>query len=259
MAVSELDSADADGIVACIKACLVQHNLDMTRCVAFASDGASVMTGRKNGVIAKLRALCPIVCAVHCVAHRLQLAIVHASKSVDYLKEFQGVVNSIYKYYHCSAKRLGNLNKIREVFELANRKFKEVFDVRWLSFQEAVGAVLHNLEPLICALNEDKQQPGNVAAQGLLKYIMNFDFLATTHMIAEVLGHIGRLSRIFQTKNVDFFHANLYLETCVAALNEMKTKPGPLLQQFLNTLPEAESELPPNKSTFTWHENEIFI
>ena len=115
LAVSELDSADADGIVACIKACLVQHNLDMTRCVAFASDGASVMTGRKNGVIAKLRALCPIVCAVHCVAHRLQLAIVHASKSVDYFKEFQGVVNSIYKYYHCSAKRLGTKQNQRSV------------------------------------------------------------------------------------------------------------------------------------------------
>ena len=257
LAVSELEAADADGILACIKACLLQHNLNIANCVAFASDGASVMTGRINGVIAKLRDMCPIVAAVHCIAHKLQLAIVHASKSVDYLKEFQGVVNSIYKYYHCSAKRLGNLNKIREVFELANRKFKEVFDVRWLSFQGAVEAVLYNLEPLFHALNEDKQQPGNAAAQGLLKYIMTFDFLATTHMMADVLGHIGRLSRIFQTKNLDFFNANLHLDACIAALNEMKTKPGPMLQQFLDSLPQTELELPPNASRFVWHGIEI--
>ena len=257
LCVAELESANADGIVNCIRSCLVQHNIDITKCVAFASDGASVMMGCTNGVVAKLRTICPMIAAVHCVAHRLQLAVVHASHSIDYLKEFQGVVNSIYKYYHCSAKRLGNLNKIREVFEIANRKFKEVFDVRWLSFQGAVDAVLHNIEPLVHALNEDKQQPGNAAAQGLLKYITTFDFLATTHMMADVLGHIGRLSRTFQTKNLDFFHSNLSLNACVAALSEMKTKPGPMLQQFFDTLPTENDSLPPNSRSFTWRGIEI--
>jgi len=215
------------------------------------------MTGRINGVIAKLKTICPIIASVHCIAHRLQLALVHASHSVDYLDEFQGVVNSIYKYYHCSAKRLSTLRKIQEVFDLAHRKFKEVFDVRWLSFRGAVDAILCNLEPLIHALNEDKQQPGNATAQGLLKFVLTFDFLATVHMMSDVLGHLSRLSRLFQSRNIDFFHANLCFDACLTALKEMKCKPGPILQQFLNTLPQTEAELPPNASSFVWNGIEI--
>ena len=254
---AELEAADADGIVNCIMNSLLEYGLDIGKCVPYASDGASVMMGRTNGVVAKLKTVCPIIDSVHCIAHRLQLALVHASHSVDYLDEFQGVVNSIYKYYHCSAKRLATLRKIQEVFDLAHRKFKEVFDVRWLSFHGAVDAFLYNLEPLIHALNEDKRQPGNATAPGLLTFVLTFNFLATVHMVSDVLGHLSRLSRLFQTKNIDFFQANLRFNACLAALTKMKSKPGPILQQFLNTLPQTEVELPRNASSFMWNGIEI--
>ena len=181
----------------------------------------------------------------------------HATHSVDYLDEFQGVVNLIYKYHHCSAKRLATLRKIQEVFNLAHRKFKEVFDVRWLSFHGAVDAILCNLEPLIHALYEDKEQPGNTMTRGLLKFVLTFNFLATVHMMSDVLGLVNRLSRLFQTKKIDFFQANLCFDACLAALTEMKCKPGPILQQFPNTLPQTEAELPPNASSFMWNGIEI--
>ena len=42
---------------------------------AFGSDGASVMTGKHTGFAARLRHMQPSLVSIHCVAHRLALAV----------------------------------------------------------------------------------------------------------------------------------------------------------------------------------------
>ena len=53
---------------------LVDKSLDVTNLRAFGSDGASVMTGRMNGVAVRLKRHSPRMISVHCVTHRLALA-----------------------------------------------------------------------------------------------------------------------------------------------------------------------------------------
>jgi len=43
--------------------------------VAVATDGASVMTGRKTGVVAQLKQKFPNVVSWHCLNHRLELSV----------------------------------------------------------------------------------------------------------------------------------------------------------------------------------------
>jgi len=43
--------------------------------IAFASDGASVMTGKKSGVTAKLCEKIPKLFTWHCLCHRLKLSV----------------------------------------------------------------------------------------------------------------------------------------------------------------------------------------
>ena len=50
--------------------------------VALGSDGASVMLGKNNGVIALLQAIQPSMIAVHCSGHRLELAFKDTIKKV---------------------------------------------------------------------------------------------------------------------------------------------------------------------------------
>lgn len=45
-----------------------------SKLVALGSDGAAVMLGKNNGVIALLQAQQPSMIAVHCSGHRLELA-----------------------------------------------------------------------------------------------------------------------------------------------------------------------------------------
>ncbi|CAI5477608.1 unnamed protein product [Closterium sp. Yama58-4] len=68
--------------------CLWAKDMSMDKLVGVSTDGASVMTGAKNGVVALLRKRCPWLVAIHCVAHREALAAKDAPKS---FKEFNVV------------------------------------------------------------------------------------------------------------------------------------------------------------------------
>ena len=59
------------------------NNLDLEhKMVACGSDGASVMTGHRNGVSALLKQVAPWIIATHCVTHRLVLATAEAADAL---------------------------------------------------------------------------------------------------------------------------------------------------------------------------------
>ncbi|CAI5485169.1 unnamed protein product [Closterium sp. Yama58-4] len=65
-----LDRCNAVSIYEAILAFLHRKDMSLDMLVGVATDGASVMTGSKGGVVALLRKRCPWLVAVHCVAHR---------------------------------------------------------------------------------------------------------------------------------------------------------------------------------------------
>jgi hypothetical protein len=65
------------------------YGINLRKCVAVASDGASVMVGIRSGVVTRVKQLAPFIVAVHCVAHRLSLAATGSTDSVRYLDTYQ--------------------------------------------------------------------------------------------------------------------------------------------------------------------------
>ena len=47
----------------------------VSKVVTLGTDGAAVMQGRKGGVVALMKKYLPSVLGVHCLAHRLELAL----------------------------------------------------------------------------------------------------------------------------------------------------------------------------------------
>jgi hypothetical protein len=76
----------AETLVCAVADKLGQLQIDCDKVVGLASDGASVMTGRKTGVGARLAAKCPGLIQVHCVAHRLNLSCTDALKQHPYMR-----------------------------------------------------------------------------------------------------------------------------------------------------------------------------
>ncbi|CAJ0828556.1 425_t:CDS:2, partial [Entrophospora sp. SA101] len=105
---------------------------------SFASDGASVMLGVRNGVAKQLTSYCPYMVVTHCVAHYLALACKSSSKQVDYFKKAETLAK-----------------EFQEILDNDILKIKKIFDIRWLSWYEAVRNICKSLEALILTLSND--------------------------------------------------------------------------------------------------------
>ena len=71
MKIVPLFNGTAGTIEEAVIAFLEEKAISISQMLGFATDGASVMTGRLNGVAARLKRRQPILTSIHCLAHRL--------------------------------------------------------------------------------------------------------------------------------------------------------------------------------------------
>ena len=71
----------------CLCSITEKENLQLENLKGFASDGASVKTGKYNGVAAKFKELesCKIMINIHCICHRLALACADTGDALKYI------------------------------------------------------------------------------------------------------------------------------------------------------------------------------
>ena len=66
---------DSATLVACIKDCLVRFVLPLSQCKGQAYDGASNMSGHRQGVAATIQREYPTALYAHCLAHCTNLSL----------------------------------------------------------------------------------------------------------------------------------------------------------------------------------------
>jgi len=136
---------------------------------------------------------------------------------------------------------MANLKAMGVIFDKAEKKFQEVFGTRWLSFEGAVGALLDNFDMLLSCLLQDKEG-GNVVAGGLVKFISTYEFLAVSHLMADVMGIVCRVSRVFQREDLTFSVVKEVIDPACSAILGMKLSPGPRLESFLAQVPSSADD-----------------
>ena len=75
-----------------------------SKLVGFGSDGAAVMMGVKSGVATLLKNDVPWLVEIHCLAHRLELAIKECLKGT-YMDNIVDILTSVYYFYKGSASK----------------------------------------------------------------------------------------------------------------------------------------------------------
>ena len=85
-------------------------------------DGAPVMMGPENGVMARLRRKVPDLVVTHCSAHRLALAASDTARRFSWFKRFERLVSQVYTFFSCSAKRFERL--VSQVYTFFSRSAK---------------------------------------------------------------------------------------------------------------------------------------
>ncbi len=100
--------------------------------------------------------------------------------------------------------RLASLHAIQEILNDPVIKCKQAKDVRWLSHDKAIKAIVSSLPSLLVSLDREASEKGEPIATGLLKFMKTYKCVACAYLMSDVLPHLSRLSKIFQKENVDF-------------------------------------------------------
>ncbi|XP_060589612.1 zinc finger protein 862-like [Ruditapes philippinarum] len=251
-------SGNADNIVEMVIDELKSKGLDISKMVGIGTDGASVMTGRKNGVVVKLKEHSPSLVGAHCAAHRTALATSQAAKYVHEMDEYSRTVSSVFRYFSNSSLRSNRLRAIQSVLNLPELKFSEVHSVRWLSMENAVTAIYRSY-PALCMCLE-REAIYDSAAKGLFNDVIQFKFIAMTHVMMDILPFMGRLSKNFQSKVLDFSMIDPLVQSTCDSLEDLVECEGAFVDKLscfvkesddkvLYVRPDSESQLETVKET----------
>lgn len=104
------------------------------RLIATGSDGASVNMGKTRSITAFLKRDIPHLIPMHCVNHRLELAVLDAirNRNGQLLADIKSMLVMIHKHYHYSAKAVRKLKMIAEAMEMKMIRPANLEGTRWM-------------------------------------------------------------------------------------------------------------------------------
>ena len=143
-----------------------QADISLSEFFGFESDGASVMTGCRNGVAVRLRNQNPEMISIHCGAHRLALASSQAAYAIPYLKRFDEHLNTLFYYFANTSVREAALHQVQTMMDEPVLCLKKVAFTRWLSHDLAVTSVRKTLHSLFVTLEREVAEKENTVAKG---------------------------------------------------------------------------------------------
>ena len=103
-----------------------------TKLIGFGADGVSVNLGKNAGVAAKLKEDTPWLIDIHCLPHRLELALLELQRSCASVEKIYEVLHLIWKTYHYSPKSTRELKAVADTMGIGVFKPVQVKGTRWL-------------------------------------------------------------------------------------------------------------------------------
>lgn len=245
LTVQSVKHANADGILQAIDNGFNYANVINWKdgLVGFGADGASVMMGRQNGVLKKIKDDVPHLIEMHCVAHKLELAILDAFKDESILTELKDLLQGIYKHYHYSPKALRELNELAQVLELSVLKPVSLLGTRWTPhLHRGLKVFLHNFAIIYTHFQSTAAQGNGASAvmQGRARKITtqmsDFKQVLFMHFMLDALDVVSHLSLVMQKDAVTLAEVKDSIERTRLSMQALVVRPGAKLSQFLEAV-----------------------
>ncbi len=194
--------------------------------VSATSDGASVNMGKYNGVLTQLERDRPWLLKIHCVNHRIELAV----KSAFDIKQFKDV-DEFYSTNFYLAKRSGKIKA--ELAECAASlgitfyNLPKIHGTRFISHRRRGFKNLMEMWPayILTYENVEADVQGHVATtrskvSGLLKKFKSFQFMCYVQVYLDLLEDTVPLSMVFESDMLLAFEVPLAVRRTVMELQE---------------------------------------
>ena len=155
-----------------------------------AFDGASNMSGKKNGVQALLMRNGVLNgCYIHCRSHLLHLAAANIANGIKSLRALLSTFNSTWKFFKSSPKQHNKLVEMRKILDDPQLELVSAGDTRWTSHYRAVKAIRLNLPALVMTLQDIHCGAGDLSSEagGLLLTFQNQTSILLLHALEQIL------------------------------------------------------------------------
>ncbi|KAK1335024.1 LOW QUALITY PROTEIN: hypothetical protein QTO34_004600 [Cnephaeus nilssonii] len=202
--------------------------------VGLGTDG-STMLSHRGGLVEKFQEIVPQLLPVHCVAHRLHLAVVDACGGIDLVKKCDRHIRTIFKFYQSSNKRLTELQQGAAALEQEITRLKDLNAVKWVaSRRRTLNVLILSWPALARHLQSVAEAGGQIGhrAKGMLKLLKNFHFIKFCHFLLDFLSIYRPLSEVCQKEMVLITEVNSTLGQAYVALETLRHQAGPKEEEF---------------------------
>jgi hypothetical protein len=210
----------------------LQIPLHFCRCVNF--DGASNMSGRLNGLQARICRLVPKAIYFHCAAHRLNLVVVSACHSVKEAVNFFGTVQAAYNFIACAPTRLAVYEEAwKELEELRDKRMltlKSLCEVRWGCQRRALRVFSIGYPAMMYSVNTSLETMTDAKAmatgRGIASQLMTFEFAFCLQLFQPLLEMTGICSDMFSAEDLDLCQMLRIVENLLKQLQNERSDEG---------------------------------
>lgn len=227
-----------------IFACHVSFPFFKVNLRGFASDGAAVMLGKHNG-LKKLINDWTLngVYGIHCMAHRLHLAIRAAITTVPYYTDFEAAINELHNFYNRHGhKRKAHLRELAYVMDVTMKELSYIFEVRWISSEfKALQSINSTWFLVVTDLDSISVDPSfndltRSQAKGLSSKLKNKNFLLALQFTCDVLFMLSHWSKRLQQRSGILVGAEKYKNQMLETFEELKNTDGSFLTFYRQTV-----------------------
>ena len=209
----EADGANAGVLLKVLLKQLEDSELKIENLMSLASDGASVMTGQRNGLAAKLKAINSKIISFHCICHRLALSCVDSNDETSYVSVVETILWQLWKIFENFPKKTSKYLKIQLAYKsltqvtcsakkIVLRKVRKSCRTRWLSLDRSVEGVYLDFVPHMQTLQHFSET--DAVDAGLLSKMRTPKFIGAIYILNQVLPALSTLSKTFQKGTVNF-------------------------------------------------------
>ncbi len=238
----------ASALTELLQKAIESYNLE-EKLISQTYDGASAMSGRHNGVQAKMRNKYPHAHFVHCYAHQLNLIMEQACKKIRPIKVFFANLSAFPVFFTGSPKRTAALDKT------CKRRLPRAGATRWNFQSRTVNSVYENREALtecLMKIRDGEEEVDDATgeafewddksiaeAAGLLKWLEDQEFLTFLIFFHRVMPHVDILYGVIQKREISAADVASALHKFVEAIKQIRGEVDIIV-------PQAETDAGPS-------------
>lgn len=221
-------STDAAMISAVIKDLFIRMNLSLEKLHGQCYDGASAMSGTRNGVAKRIADLESRAVYTHCYGHALNLAASDTLKQCKLMKDALDTSYEITKLIKYSPRREGIFQSLKENLPAGSTPgIRVLCPTRWTVRADSLLSISRNYETLqntweeAIAVSKDSESKARI--HGVSSQMKTFDYLYGNTLGELVLRHSDNLSRTLQSKSLSAAEGQQAAKMTVKTFESIRT------------------------------------